>query len=347
VNALSRMHDAFWNAYGSNSGWRGFPSRLPVFESASASFSSFWHPPLTRRCRAGDSSRIASAVQQAGAAMPAEAHTTAELLHASRTWLRHSHAHAVAATIPTLSPPDTVWCFLAMHTPFPAPTTQQSSADAAAALVLPWSWIHASTVAVSRTRYTQNKKLIQGRLRKRIEMMSPTVRTSMRSTTDGAARRRGRGPAHATSRELRRLPTQLQWPEHAPALLAGLHMPIPPSQQRSALRPMLSATAACIAESRRHGEGFSPRVTQSGHWIGVLDLVSTSLAAMSHHHHRIAAGLVATACEELQAQVSVLPAHHVACSALLLGEILTKQVRSCPALPLASTPARSSAMSSD
>ena len=103
-------------------------------------------------------------------------------------------------------------------------------------------------------------------------------------------------------------------------------MPITASMQRSALRPLLAASAASIAHSKESNIAASLDATQTGHWVALLDLASASLAAMSTQHSRAAEALVATACEELQAQVSGMTTRHVASSVLLLGEILTKQV---------------------
>jgi hypothetical protein len=288
-------------------------------------------------CNSGESSRIASVVQQAAHVLPAEAHTTAALLHASRTWLRPSESQSVAAIIPTLSPTNTVWCFLAMHTPYPSPAAISTALHSSRHLSpshstnpdsvgVPWQWIQSSRLAVHRTRYKNHKKLVQGLLRDRIELLSPRPCTIVQSVTAKPTGHRVLAVPPQSKRAVAASSSKLRWPEHAPTLLAGLDLPITRSHQRAALRPLLTASAACIAQCQENGVGFPRGATQTGHWIGLLDLTSTALAAMSYRHHSIAEGLVATACEELQAQVSVLPAHHVASSVLLLGEILTKQV---------------------
>lgn len=184
-------------------------------------------------------------------------------------------------------------------------------------LGVPWDWIRSSRVAVARTRYSNNKSTIQALLRQRIKKMTPSDHIHWQAT---AFSTRGNTISAMHPQPMHVPPaSELRWPEHAPVLLAGLSMPIAHSMQRSALRPLLAASAACIAQS-------PPGATQTGHWVALLDLTSSSLAAMSQKHHSTAEALVATACEELQAQVSVLSAHHVTSSVLLLGEILTKQV---------------------
>ena len=292
---------------------------------------------------AGDSSRISSVVQQARAVLPPEAHHSAALLHASRTWLQPSQSQATLTAIPALSPADTIWCFLAMHTPYSLAQVfvgrnkaiQTSLKPARAPLGLPWDWVQASRVAVACTRYRNNRTAILALLRERIETMHPG---SLPDSKAGPSGPRGSilsamhsQPPHAPSENP--IGMKLRWPEHAPVLLAGLNMPITPAMQRSVLRPLLAASAASIVRSGENRDAAALAATQPGHWVALLDLTSSSLAAMSRRHSHAAEALVATACEELQAHVSGMSSHHVASSVLLLGEILTKQVCSPPKMP--------------
>lgn len=282
----------------------------------------------------GESSRISGVVQQAGDVLPSEAHETVTLLHASRTWLQPSQSEAVAATIPTLSPSNTIWCLLAMHTPYQTPgITHSTSAQLFSNLQspgLPWGWIRSSTVAVARRRYSQNRKHMQKLLQWKIESMArshenPHVAEAISSMQGSITSAMHSEPVHAAQASS----SKLRWPEHAPDLLAGLSLPISRSKQRSALRPLLDASATCIEQCRENSNTFPRGATQAGHWVALLDLVSSAMAVMSKRH-AAAVQLVATACEELRAQVDVLPAHYVASSVLLLGEILTKQVCALP-----------------
>lgn len=284
-------------------------------------------------------------MQQSITALPEDAATAASLLHASRTWLHPSNVQTAVATIPTLSPEDTVWCLLAMHTrrdglekvalsPEPAlerfsvPNGGVQNKGAAGGnfdtSTPVWTWIDSNRVAVDRKIYSINKKHVRNLLRQRIQDFTPRERSlSARVTPDPdleggipSAMHPNRASSHTETSE------KLSWPEHAPLLFAGLSMPISSSNQRSALRPLFGTSAACIMSER----ALSGSSMEAGHWIGLLDLTSCSMAAMSSSQHESAVAVVNKTCEELQAQLDVLGSHHVASSVLLLGEILTKQV---------------------
>lgn len=117
------------------------------------------------------------------------------------------------------------------------------------------------------------------------------------------------------------------WPQHGHAILSALHTPLDTRASRAALRPLFTIAEAALMQPGSRDASGSRRLIAVGHVLGLMDLANVSGAALTAHSSDAVQRVLALACEELQARTEMLSAHEVASSVLMLGEVLSMQVR--------------------
>lgn len=259
-------------------------------------------------------------MSQASATLPPAALATQELLRPSQTWLSRQNCDAAEAHAHGLSAAHTLACWLAAHTPHgttgalpglpPARTPPTPPAAAVLRSPLPWEWL-TNTPPPAAATGSPEEQAVHAEERVRHALYSRLVQLSPGDAALGVE-------AHSSA---------FTWQHHGHEILGALHTPLDARAKRSALRPLFSIAEAAVMHPGSHGAVGSRRLLAVGHVLGLMDLANVSGAALTPHNSDAVHRFLGFACEELQARTTVLSAHEVASSVLMLGEILGMQVR--------------------